>query len=250
MIRFIILACALNVVGCVGSHFVIPEHAERVLVLRSGRHYCAAFQYRGYVVTAMHCVDDDDSPRLRRLGNPHETTAQVLAMGPQDIALLLPDETMVAGVEPFDRAPDVREADYVRSIGHPGRSYWVEKRGAFRGRHTFDDGRVMLVSDIDVRPGDSGGVLLDPYGRAMGVNVIRATKYDDDGERTVRMYSVPVDFVDELIDRYAFEVEPQCRPLEPGVDEFGDGACPPLPMYFAPPLELGADTAGLEKYLR
>ena len=185
--------------------------------------FCAGFGYRGYVVTARHCIVDAKRVRIAGYSESYKDT-EVLAQGPEDIALVKrqPNSPLMD----LERAPSPFEAEEVRSVGHPGRNMFHATYGLYEGKVTTATGSYVR-SSARVRRGDSGGALVNPADQVLGVTVIRAEFSDG----TVASYAVHISRVDDMIERY-----------EAAVRDFGEElGVKNLPLVIAPPMIIDLD---------
>jgi serine protease Do len=124
------------------------------------------------VITNAHVVGKANSVKLRSL-NGQENQARVLERNERlDLALLEVEDNL----EPLERAnsSSLRIGELVFAIGHP----WGERlvtRGIITGLGTtgVPGGGVpkdLIRSDVTLRPGNSGGALVNANGALIGIN--------------------------------------------------------------------------------
>lgn len=131
---------------------------------------CAGFVYHGRVVTAQHC--------LRQVNNRfHYMLRQDVLWSPlhvdclsnrRDVAFLSPTSSTLGPGVNFARSWTSEEPVY--AIGHPYHRMYVVTYGNLLYKDTRG-GREMLISSSRVRPGNSGGPLLNAYGQVLGMAV-------------------------------------------------------------------------------
>ena len=120
------------------------------------------------LVTAYHVVVGAGRVRVRLPDGRETTTDAALALDPaRDVAVLHLDGARRAGLRPLTLAPAEAPGDVAFTAG------WHAGRQAPTAARRFPDlavpdGRVRLSANA-VRPGDSGGPLLDEAGRVLGV---------------------------------------------------------------------------------
>ena len=125
------------------------------------------------VVTAYHVVEDAESISIRR-GGIDETVrlvAQIIAFDEvSDLALLrVPD--LGKGIPLSDRSFETGES--VMAMGYPlGLEGDVSVSQGILSRQLEFDSRLFLQHDAEILQGNSGGPLLDSFGRAIGVNIL------------------------------------------------------------------------------
>lgn len=150
----------------------------------------------GLALTAYHVVFG--APKLSaRLSDNQRLPVEVIGFDDyNDIALV---RVGVKGKVPFlplaKTAPAVGDA--ALAIGNSGSRFLAEKRGTLR-RLGVDAGRADFPSntlelDAPLRPGDSGGPIINAAGEAIGVvSYIRATGQNSAGRITWLSYAIPV----------------------------------------------------------
>ncbi len=166
------------------GHAIFPieaEYADREHGRRYMRTGSAFLVAPDAVVTSLHVVLDARRVRITLPGGKVVTTRKAWVLDPvRDIAVLHVDRRAVvrAGLVPLSLAP-VRDA--VRApggehtaqavtftYGWPGRAQRSTAGLRYRGL-TLQPDESVWISSNPVRPGDSGGPLLDPRGRVLGV---------------------------------------------------------------------------------
>jgi S1-C subfamily serine protease len=109
-------------------------------------------------------------------GVVHE--ARVLAIDEdRDLAALAVEASGLPAVE-LGSARDLRAGQWVLAIGHPWGLEGAVTSGVVIGVGELPGlpagGREMVAASLHLRPGDSGGVLVDADGRVVGINTMMA----------------------------------------------------------------------------
>lgn len=138
----------------------------------------------GFVVTSRHIVAGCPGV-LVWAGNGLVRSARVVASDAAlDLALLsVPGGTRKAPV-PYYR-DGLRSGERIATIGfgvlprNPEKA--VMTRGTFVGRRATPDGRDILLIRADLRPGNSGGPVIDRYGALVGMVIGRLAERRDLG---------------------------------------------------------------------
>jgi hypothetical protein len=130
------------------------------------------------LVTSYHVVVNAHRVRLQLPNGKRISTGKVWGVDPlRDVAILHinPREIRKAGLEPLQLAPtsnDITEgksfAGMAFTSGWPG-AVQHSSAGVLSDPLMVNEEEVMWVSSNRVRPGDSGGPLLDRFGRVLGV---------------------------------------------------------------------------------
>jgi serine protease Do len=159
----------------------LVEKAERSLVqVRDGGRGIGAgtiWHPEGLIVTNAHVV----SGSHLRVVLPNGTTvaAQVLAYDPDlDLAALVVDAADLPAIE-VGNSRDLKPGQLVLAIGHPWGVLGAVATGVIVGVGSDlpempRSQQEWVVASLRLRPGHSGGPLLDVHGRLVGVNTMIA----------------------------------------------------------------------------
>ena len=103
--------------------------------------------------------------------------AQLIAYDREhDLAALKVDATDLPAIE-FGDSKNLRAGEWVMAIGHPWGVTGVATAGIVIGSGTeFPEfqtgGREFIVASVHLRPGHSGGAMIDSAGKLIGINVM------------------------------------------------------------------------------
>ena len=131
----------------------------------------------GLVLTSAHVIGKT-APRVV-LPDGSELPAEVLALDRErDLAALHLDATGLCPVALGD-SKGLQPGELVLALGHPGGVPGVATAGTLLGVGSDwpglpGDGRDWLVASLRLRPGHSGGPVVDTRGRLVGVNAVMA----------------------------------------------------------------------------
>jgi S1-C subfamily serine protease len=112
------------------------------------------------------------------VANGVEWEAKVLAVDRErDLAALSVSAGGLAAIE-LGSARRLRPGDWVMALGHPWGLEGAATAGVVIGVGDLPglpaEGREMVAVSLHLRPGDSGGVLIDAEGRLVGINTMMA----------------------------------------------------------------------------
>lgn len=159
---------------------VIAQVRRSLVQITNGRGGAGAgtiWHADGLIVTNAHVVAGHDHLHvILQDGNTYP--AQVLAHDPNlDLAALAIDADDLPTIEPGD-SQNLKPGQWVMALGHP----WgilnaatggvVIGMGQQLGDIHFQNGVDWLAVNLKLRPGHSGGPLVDAQGRLIGVNTI------------------------------------------------------------------------------
>jgi serine protease Do len=131
----------------------------------------------GLIVTNAHVVSRGE-PQVR-LPDGRILPAKVVAWDSQlDLAALLVEATVLTAI-PLGASKSLRPGQWVLALGHPWGVNGAATAGVVigTGKEWADApqwGREWVAVDLPLRPGNSGGPLLDAEGRLVGISTIMA----------------------------------------------------------------------------
>jgi S1-C subfamily serine protease len=168
----------------------------------------------GYVLTNAHVLEGATGIKAQINEEPEEYTARIRATAPcDDLALVELTTPPAAGVKamPIGSSRKVRAGQHVTTLGYPGT---LEENPTAPGssKLVFADGRVstpetttelfgfgeypsLIQHTAAVNHGNSGGPLVDDYGRLIGVNTLG----NPDAEQ--QYYSITIDHAKPVIEK-------------------------------------------------
>jgi len=133
----------------------------------------------GYIMTNNHVVQSTDAKIMVRLSDDTEYKAEVIGVDPEtDLALLKIDPEEELTVLELGDSDELKVGDWVMAAGNPlgfDRTVTVGVVSAL-GRHNLRFGQQSpayqdyIQTDASINFGNSGGPLVDIYGRVVGVN--------------------------------------------------------------------------------
>jgi serine protease Do len=157
---------------------VVERALESLVSVRNGRRGAGAaviWDDRGTLVTNAHVAGRD---RLQvRLADGREAPAETVAVdGAHDLAALHVDLQPLRPVERGD-ARRLRPGEWVYALGHPWGIEGAATGGTVIGSgvdlpELDDRGKEWLVIGVHLRPGHSGGPVIDSAGRLVGLNAM------------------------------------------------------------------------------
>ncbi len=141
----------------------------------------------GYIVTNNHVIDDADKISIT-LNDGRELNAELIGTDPStDLALLKIEENNLS-FSSFGNSDNVQLGDWVLAVGNPfnltstvtagivsakARSINILRRNANENIFPLES---FIQTDAAVNPGNSGGALVDPTGKLIGINTAIASK--------------------------------------------------------------------------
>ena len=141
----------------------------------------------GYIVTNNHVIDDADKISIT-LNDGRELNAELIGSDPStDLALLKVEEKDMSFTS-FGNSDNVQLGDWVLAVGNPfnltstvtagivsakARNINILKRNSNENIFPLES---FIQTDAAVNPGNSGGALVDPNGKLIGINTAIASK--------------------------------------------------------------------------
>jgi S1-C subfamily serine protease len=141
-----------------------------VLVVRDGTSG-SGFVVRpdGLVLTNAHVVGDADDVALQTLdGRFGRGRVLARATGSVDLALVQSPFRDLPSLEASDPG-SIRAGMYAATVGHGGGAAWTFSTGLVSNPRPLGDGARIVLAQMALRPGSSGGPLVDRQGRAIGI---------------------------------------------------------------------------------
>lgn len=172
---------------------------------------------QGYVLTNAHVVDGTSGLKAQFNDEPEEYTARVRATAPCEDLALVEITTPPEGIKemPLGNSEKLKAGQHVTTLGYPGT---LEENSNAPGssKLVFADGRVstpettttleglgeypsITQHTATVNNGNSGGPLVDDYGRLVGINTLGNTGKQGDVED--QFYSITIDHAKPTIEK-------------------------------------------------
>jgi len=160
---------------------------------------------QGYFVTNNHVVDGAERVEVR-LSDGRRVTGRVLGTSPaDDLALLKVDAQEVSDLTPLPLgdSDQVRPGQMVVAIGSPFRQFNSLSVGVVSGIGRTPRSVLlrpipdMIQTDAALKPGNSGGPLLDSQGRVIGINSAVETSLD--GRLSIG-FAVPINTLKSILE--------------------------------------------------
>lgn len=214
--------------GAVDAGALYRAAAPSVVAISSGDRTGSGFlvDAHGHAVTNAHVVGDAERVEVTIGGRT--MGARVRGVEPSvDVAVLSLDGGPVdAAPLAFGDAPSLRVGDPVVAIGSPFGLQGSLSTGVVSGlRRQIDSPNGFAITgviqtDAALNPGNSGGPLLDPSGRVVGV----ATQIATEGGRNEGIgFAVPADVVRRTVERIIATGEARLPYLGVAGEDVGDG---------------------------
>ncbi len=135
----------------------------------------------GYILTNNHVIDEADTIRVELSHTGKKYQAEVVGTDPAtDVAVLKIDEDDLPSMT-FADSDSIEIGDIVMAIGNPlgvGQTVTLGIVGA-TGRSELQDLQInyqsFIQTDAAINRGNSGGALVDAYGRLIGINTAIAS---------------------------------------------------------------------------
>lgn len=125
----------------------------------------SGFIYGDLLITNYHVVDDSASLRVH-FGGKVETVKTELIINNPDADLVA---VRLSGYPSLKLASaEPKKGDKVYVLGHPDQRFTISE-GTIQSVLEFDGEYSAIVSDADVSPGSSGGVMINASGEAIGI---------------------------------------------------------------------------------
>ena len=123
----------------------------------------------GLVLTNAHVVGTADDVAVQLLDGRHGRGRVVArATGSLDLALVRIPFDDVPPLAPGEPA-EIRAGMYAATVGHGGGAAWTFSTGLVSNPRPLGDGAPLVLAQMALRPGSSGGPLVDRLGRAVAV---------------------------------------------------------------------------------
>ncbi len=149
---------------------------------------------QGLVATNLHVIGEARPISVRLMdGREFEVTAVHATERSQDLAILKIDGQQLPAL-PLGNSDELKDGQSVVAIGNPLGLEHSVVAGVLSGRREID-GRSMLQIAIPIERGNSGGPLLDRFGRVHGLLTMKSLKTDNLG------FAVPVNALKPLIEK-------------------------------------------------
>ena len=145
----------------------------------------------GLVVTNRHVVDDTGTVTARMNtsdGQRLELTGRVLGRGIlADLAVIQLDSNHTFATLPLGDSDAVAQGDEITAWGYPLSRFLgtdpTLTRGIISSTNRIFEDTDYLQTDAAVAPGNSGGPVVDRFGRVVGVNTAGLVRIQEDGTR-------------------------------------------------------------------
>ena len=145
----------------------------------------------GLVVTNRHVVDDASTVTVRMNtsdGQRLELTGRVLGRGIlADLAVIHLDSNRTFATLPLGDSDAVAQGDEITAWGYPLGSFLgtdpTLTRGIISSTNRIFKDTDYLQTDAAIAPGNSGGPVVDRFGRVVGVNTAGLVQIQEDGTR-------------------------------------------------------------------
>jgi serine protease Do len=140
-----------------------------VLLVRDGVSGSGFVVADGLILTNAHVVGEADEVAVQtRDGRYGRARVVARATGPLDLALVrspFPDLPPLPSGDPGE----LRAGTFAATIGHGGGAAWTYSTGLVANPSPLGDGAPVLLAQMALRPGSSGGPLVDRRGRVIGI---------------------------------------------------------------------------------
>src|SRR5438128_1825911 len=127
----------------------------------------------GLIATNLHVIGEGRPITVETAdGKPYEVTSIHASDLPRDLALLRVAAKDLPALE-LGNSDQLKEGQAVVALGNPAGLTYSVVSGVLSGKREID-GRLMMQLAIPVEPGNSGGPILDMYGRVQGILTMKS----------------------------------------------------------------------------
>jgi serine protease Do len=171
---------------------------------------------KAYVLTNAHVVSGVEALKAQ-VGDLTTTPAQVVAQAPcDDVAIVeLPEHPPGLSAMPLGESGGIKAGQHVSVLGYPGTLEATETGGS--SKLTYTDGTVsnpttsaeigpnsptypsLIQHQAPVNHGNSGGPLVDDFGRLMGLNTLTGAGSDEGNQTQGQYYAIAVDRIKQAL---------------------------------------------------
>lgn len=157
----------------------------------------------GYIVTNNHVVDFADLVEVT-LHDERKFKATVVGRDPKsDLAVIKIDEDNLPTIE-FGNSDNIKVGEWVLAVGNPFNLNSTVTAGIISAKHRKldvipekDALEAFIQTDAAVNPGNSGGALVDPEGKLIGLNSAIASPT---GSYAGYSFAIPVNLLRRIVD--------------------------------------------------
>ena len=157
----------------------------------------------GYIVTNNHVVDFADIVEVT-LHDERKFKATVVGRDPKsDLAVIKIDEDNLPAIE-YGNSDNIRVGEWVLAVGNPFNLNSTVTAGIISAKHRKldvipekDALEAFIQTDAAVNPGNSGGALVDPEGKLIGLNSAIASPT---GSYAGYSFAIPVNLLRRIVD--------------------------------------------------
>ncbi len=157
----------------------------------------------GYIVTNNHVVDFADMVEVT-LHDERKFKATVVGRDPKsDLAVIKIDDDNLPAIE-YGNSDNIRVGEWVLAVGNPFNLNSTVTAGIISAKHRKldvipekDALEAFIQTDAAVNPGNSGGALVDPEGKLIGLNSAIASPT---GSYAGYSFAIPVNLLRRIVD--------------------------------------------------
>lgn len=157
----------------------------------------------GYIVTNNHVVDFADYIEVT-LHDDRKFKATVVGRDPKsDLAVIKIDEDNLPAIQ-FGDSDNIKVGEWVLAVGNPFNLNSTVTAGIISAKHRKldvipekDALEAFIQTDAAVNPGNSGGALVDPEGKLVGLNSAIASPT---GSYAGYSFAIPVNLLRRIVD--------------------------------------------------